>query len=84
MDMLAQVIGLHEDDNVATARNTLHASAVLNELNGLVVRAEVPAAHKIALRDIEAGALVRRYGQTIGRAPVRINDANTSISIMYR
>ncbi|CAN7653985.1 altronate dehydratase family protein [Caballeronia sp. LjRoot34] len=75
MDTLSQIIRLHEDDNVAIARNTLPAGTVLDEtdeLDGLVVRAEVPAAHKIALRDVEAGALVRRYGQTIGRASCRI------------
>ena len=44
---------LHPDDDVAVA---------------LEPRDGVPAGHKLALHDIEAGAPVRKYGEVIGRA----------------
>jgi len=44
---------LHPDDDVAVA---------------LAAIGTVPAGHKIALRDLAAGARVRKYGETIGRA----------------
>ena len=44
---------LHPDDDVAVA---------------LEPREGVPSGHKLALRDIEAGAPVRKYGEVIGRA----------------
>lgn len=47
------VLLLHPDDDVAV---TLRATA------------EVPQGHKVAVRDIGAGAEVRKYGQVIGRA----------------
>ncbi|ABE28553.1 hypothetical protein DR64_2123 [Paraburkholderia xenovorans LB400] len=72
MNTLSSVIRLHDDDDVAIARNALTAGTVLTELDGLTVRADIPAAHKIALRPIEAGSIVRRYGQTIGFATQRI------------
>src|SRR5262245_56974631 len=36
--------------------------------DGLVARERIPQSHKIALRDLEAGEPVVRYGQTIGIA----------------
>src|SRR4051812_34045632 len=36
--------------------------------DGLVARDRIPQSHKIALRRIERGEQVRRYGQTIGLA----------------
>ncbi len=44
---------IHPDDNVAVA---------------LVAICDVPAGHKLALRDIRAGEPVRKYGAVIGRA----------------
>ena len=63
------VIHLHESDNIAVARLTLpekHAFRV----NGysLATRGPVPMGHKVALRRIEAGDKIIRYGQTMGTA----------------
>src|SRR5580692_1995344 len=63
------VIHLHSSDNVAIARVPLSAGTEL-KVDGqkLIVRESIPAGHKIALASIAQGAVVRRYGQIIGRA----------------
>jgi altronate hydrolase len=68
MTSTALTIKLNENDDVAIARSALTAGTVVHELGGLVVRDNIPAAHKVALRAIEAGGAVRRYGQIIGFA----------------
>jgi altronate hydrolase len=66
-------IHLHESDNVAVARVQLAPDAKLR-IDGIevVVRDAVPAGHKIALKPIEPGEIIHRYGQNIGRAKRRI------------
>ena len=60
---------LHETDNVAIARVPLSEGTILKVNGGeLAVREPVAAGHKIALARIPRGAVVRRYGQSIGRA----------------
>jgi altronate hydrolase len=68
MDQASLAIKLHENDDVAIARGALAAGTVIDELGGLTVIDDIPAAHKIALRAVELGAPVRRYGQIIGFA----------------
>lgn len=60
---------LHPSDNVAVARVPLPAGARLR-FDGLevVAREFVPAGHKVALAPIASGEVVRRYGESIGRA----------------
>ena len=67
-------IHLNPADNVAIARVPLSAGMELC-VDGLAVtvRDPVPAGHKVALRSIEPGEIVRRYGQVIGRARHGIN-----------
>lgn len=62
------VIRMHAADNVAIVANEggLAAGAVLPD--GLVLRDKVPQAHKVALVDIEAGGVVRRYNVPVGYA----------------
>ncbi|MDB5880258.1 MAG: altronate dehydratase [Ramlibacter sp.] len=64
---------LHPDDNVAIARHALPGGSVLSEYAGMVVGADIPAAHKVAISDIRQSEPVRRYGQIIGFAtqPIR-------------
>ncbi|MDM0071683.1 altronate dehydratase family protein [Variovorax sp. J31P207] len=57
---------LHPDDNVAIARNAIAKGTVLAEFANLVVTADVPAAHKVALAPVALGEPVLRYGQIIG------------------
>ena len=58
-------IRLHPDDDVVIARGQLVGGS---EVEGFAVRGLVPAGHKVAARDIPAGAPVRRYNQIIGFA----------------
>ncbi|SFF30565.1 altronate hydrolase [Actinacidiphila alni] len=61
----APFLRLHPDDDVAVA---LRALAPGQDLDGLelTVRDAVPRGHKLAVRDLPAGATVRKYGQVIG------------------
>ncbi len=66
-------IRLHPADDVAIARVPIAAGTELRVEGAAVTAAEaVPAGHKIALRPIAAGDMVRRYGQAIGRAKIAI------------
>lgn len=59
-------------DNVATALKPLEKGVVRlrGDASGTAVEAveHVPAGHKIALKDIEAGEDIVKYGVVIGRA----------------
>ncbi|MGH3326723.1 MAG: UxaA family hydrolase [Streptomycetales bacterium] len=66
----APLLRLHDSDTVAVARADLPAGAPAGR--GLRARDPVPRGHKIALRPIEAGAPVLKYGQVIGFATRRI------------
>jgi altronate hydrolase len=67
------VIHLHPTDNIAVARVPLAEGTDL-KVGGqvLTVRQAIPAGHKVSLAAIERGAIVRRYGQIIGRAKEEI------------
>ena len=60
-------------DNVATALEPLDAgrAVCVGDLT-IVVTESIPRGHKIALRAIASGALIRKYGQVIGRASAPI------------
>src|SRR5271154_51207 len=66
-------VHLHASDNIAVARVQLTPDSRLR-IDGVdvVVRDSVPAGHKIEIRRIETGDIVRRYGQNIGLAKDRI------------
>lgn len=60
---------LNPADNVAVARVRLAPGFRLRVAGREIeVREEIPAGHKIAIRDIAAGAAVIRYGESIGLA----------------
>jgi len=63
------VLRLGEDDMVGIARRLIPAGDTF-VVDGCELTAvtEVPAAHKVALRDIAPGEAVRKYGQIIGAA----------------
>jgi altronate dehydratase len=73
------VLKIHEKDNVGTAIveiPTGHKAKVLfdDRLESWVRAKEpIPMAHKIALRDIEKGAKVLKYGECIGQADADIS-----------
>lgn len=66
-------VHLHPEDNVAIARQFLHPGTRIRleaALGGgeIVLRFPITAGHKLALREISSGEVVRRYGQMIGFA----------------
>ena len=60
-------IKIHYNDNVIVALNTLAAGTTLTLENQLLVTAntEIPAGHKMAIKDITAGEEVLKYGYRI-------------------
>lgn len=67
-----RLIRLHPADNVAVVANDGGLAEGI-EVDGLVLRESVPQAHKVALRDLDAGSPVYRYGVLIGRAASSIH-----------
>ncbi len=66
---------LKDDDDVAVALRPLErGQAVRFGGAALTVRAAIPTGHKFATRPIAAGALIRKYGQVIGRASAAIGE----------
>jgi altronate dehydratase small subunit len=70
-------IVINEKDNVATALGPLEAGTDVSvEFRGKVEKTKllspIPMGHKFALKDIEKGAAVIKYGQPIGQSTVRI------------
>ncbi len=58
-------IRLHPNDDVVIARAQLIGGSAIE---GVTARGLIPAGHKVATRDIAAGAPIRRYNQIIGFA----------------
>jgi galactarate dehydratase len=61
-------IRMHPDDNVAIVANDGGLPAGTVFADGLTLVERVPQGHKLALRDIAAGAEVRRYNVSVGTA----------------
>src|SRR5215210_3147000 len=64
------VIRLHDADNVVMARATLLPGTPVG--NGVVATQRIPPGHKVAVRRIEEGEVVRKYNQIIGFATTPI------------
>lgn len=64
---------MHPSDNVATALRELQAGTLV-PVDGveIAVRSVIPFGHKVALRAIEAGSPVLKYGEAIGVASADI------------
>jgi galactarate dehydratase len=61
-------IRVHERDNVGIIVNPDGLPAGTRFPDGLTLSEHIPQAHKVALRDLERGEPVARYGQVIGSA----------------
>lgn len=77
MGRRTKAILINERDNVATALEPLEAGAHVEvEIAGrperVTLLSAIPAGHKFALRQIESGARVVKYGEPIGEAAARI------------
>lgn len=60
------VIRLHPDDSVVIARTMLSPGTEIAD--GVIAIQRIPPGHKVATRQVEQGAPVRRYNQIIGFA----------------
>jgi altronate dehydratase small subunit len=77
MGAKGKAIVIHERDNVATALTPLEAGSVTSiklagRLEKVKMLSAIPIGHKFALRDIEKGADVFKYGEAIGRTTAAI------------
>src|SRR3954453_8807638 len=61
-------VRVHPRDNVAIIVNAEGVASGSEFAGGLTARERIPQSHKIALRDLQQGESVIRYGQVIGRA----------------
>lgn len=71
--MKSKAIVLHPDDMVATALQPVEEGETIAVQNGgdtlqMTVRDSIQFGHKFALRDIEAGEDILKYGLPIGKA----------------
>ena len=70
-------IVIHEKDNVAIALQPLRAGTKVSvEVQGLIeeikLLSDIPMGHKFALRDMEEGGVVIKYGERIGQSTGKI------------
>ena len=66
-------VKLHEEDNVVTAtRETLANTIVVIDSEKIIVMQDVPFGHKFAIKDIEKGDDIIKYGVKIGVATTEI------------
>ncbi len=64
---------LKDEDDVAVALRLLAAGETVRFGNdAIAVRSEIPSGHKFATHPIALGALIRKYGQVIGKASAAI------------
>jgi altronate dehydratase len=65
--MKENILVIHPRDNVAVALRTLAAGekATAKGLEGFTALEEIPASHKVALREIAAGEEIIKYGETV-------------------
>ena len=71
-------IVINEKDNVATALKPLHAGIevsveIQNRIQKIKLLSDIPLGHKFALRDMEEGEAVIKYGEPIGQSTKKIN-----------
>ena len=64
---MSNILRLHELDNVGICKVALPAGTQLINSN-IRLTTDVPALHKVALRDINKGDAILKYGQTMGFA----------------
>jgi altronate dehydratase len=65
--MKDNILVIHPRDNVAVALRRLAAEepATAKGIEGFSALEEIPASHKIALKDISAGEEIIKYGETV-------------------
>lgn len=75
---MKEFIRIHEDDNVVVALKDLAPGVQIRLEDGRTVTAaqEIPAGHKMAIRDIPEGSEVIKYGARIGFATEEIKEGS--------
>ena len=78
MGTRTKIIIVNEKDNVATALEMLRTGTEVSaDVQGRVekirVLSDIPMGHKLALRDIEKGESVIKYGEPIGQSTSKIS-----------
>jgi altronate dehydratase small subunit len=73
-----QAIVINEKDNIATALKGLIAGTQVSvELQGrlqkITLVSDIPMGHKFALKDMEEGEAIIKYGEPIGQSRARIS-----------
>jgi altronate dehydratase small subunit len=77
MTLRARAIVIHNSDNVATALERNAAGTVISidvcgRADKVRLLSEIPMGHKFALKDIEAGEAVIKYGEVFGKSTTKI------------
>ena len=76
--MTEQLLRLSDGDDVAIALDPIPQGVTVTARGGVsvTVSADIPRGHKVALRDVPAGDLVRKYGHVIGvaTAPIAVGE----------
>ncbi|MFP4195032.1 MAG: UxaA family hydrolase [Desulfosalsimonas sp.] len=72
--MKDSILIIDQKDNVAVALQDLDAGEKVEAegMEPITVAEPVQAAHKIALRDIEPGENIIKYGETVGKSTAQI------------
>jgi len=78
MGRSVHAIVINEKDNVATALKLLKGGAEVSlEFQGrfqkVMLLSDIPMGHKFALKDMEEGEAVIKYGEPIGQSTARIS-----------
>ncbi len=77
METKGMAFQIDRRDNVATALDPVKAGSCLRLIGdcqekSITAAADIPAGHKLALRDISAGEKIIKYGVVIGEATAEI------------
>jgi altronate dehydratase small subunit len=78
MRRTAQVIVINEKDNVATTLKGLSVGAEVSvefqgRLQKIALLSDIPMGHKFALKDMEEGEAIIKYGEPIGQCTAKIS-----------
>lgn len=73
-----KVIVIHEKDNVAVALEPLNAGTkvsvqVQGQIEKIKLLSDIPMGHKFALKDMEEGEVIIKYGEPIGQSTLKIS-----------
>ena len=72
-----KVIVINEKDNVATSLEPLNAGIkvpvkIQGRIEKVMLLSDIPMGHKFAIRDMEEGGAVIKYGEPIGQTTAKI------------